>query len=1054
MSTTIYDKVQKMTVALLTVLLIAASQCFPALASSVDLVEVSSAPMERSISARNGMVRVYLSSMGNPSALDLTIRGKYSLSHNDEFLLDGTSVRVSFSSSTGNITLTYSGKTVQVGKRIVFRRHNTSGTNGILISQSREPQNPYPGDLSLESVYQNGSFTLYPIVHVYIENYLYGVLPYEMGNSSPMEALKAQAVAARTYTVRMMEARSSGLYDVKDTTSDQVYRGTPSGNANCVAAIDATKGIVLMHGSSYITTFYSASNGGQTEISRNGTQYAYMKVKDDPFDYANSASTVKKKTLYSDLNHSANPSQLISLLKSKAVASLKRSGYASTSENTQLKTLQNVVAHTPMYPYPSRVYTKIDFTFTVSTQNSSGHSIISTLTETLDIFSEVESMLGMGIQSANNELWSVEKGDGTFVLEARRFGHGMGMSQRGAMQMAKLGYTYDEILGFYFEGCRRKQHSFTNSILNESTSDQEITVEPPADLEEDSFSCKGTVVLSAGVSEVTLRSSPAENASVIGYVANGAIVSVFTSNSTWSQIKYGELIGYVPTSALLITGAPSEAEQQTSIILGLATVKANDYVNLRQSGSTGAKILGTAPAGAKLTVLSSNGSWARVQYKSLVAYVNTNYISMVSAPATGETTEIRKAVVMTESGTGTVNLRKSPSTSAQILNRITVGTVVSVRSEDDAWCFVSTPVGSGYMMSSFLRNENNVPPAEDDETTEPEETVSYAVVSTQQGSLNLRAHSRTDSAVLATIPKGTKLLVKTKGEVWSAVRYGSHNGYVMTCYLSFETDDSIENQQPSDEMVGGLSARVVTPSGSLNLRAQPNLNAQILALIPPDTVVKVLEKGTEWSAVHYRNVRGHVMSRFLLFESDGQNDSSGTEETDDNEYPDLSVPGEADTAYVHTQSGSLNLRRQPSLNSVVLTAIPRNAAVTISARGDEWCAVSYRTYTGFVMTKYLSFSTPSQTPAFDEYRDEPAQGPENVVYRWVNTESGSLNLRRGADANSVILATIPRLTQLDVLSVGSEWCYVSYGLHEGYVMTRYLSETNPALSMQTEANQY
>ena len=112
-----------------------------------------------------------------------------------------------------------------------------------------------------------------------------------MGNSTNIEALKAQAVAARTYTVRMMQNRASGLYDVKDTTSDQVYRGTPSGNANCVAAVDATKGIVLMYGSSYITTYYSASNGGQTEIDRSGGAYAYMKVKDDPFDYANPSST-------------------------------------------------------------------------------------------------------------------------------------------------------------------------------------------------------------------------------------------------------------------------------------------------------------------------------------------------------------------------------------------------------------------------------------------------------------------------------------------------------------------------------------------------------------------------------------------------------------------------------------------------------------------------------------------------------------------------------------------------------------------------------------------
>lgn len=77
------------------------------------------------------------------------------------------------------------------------------------------------------------------------------------------------------------------------------------------------------------------------------------------------------------------------------------------------------------------------------------------MTVTCDIFDELESLLSMGIQSLDNELWSVSKSGSNFVLEARRYGHGMGMSQRGAMYMAKLGYTYDQILGFYYDGCKR-----------------------------------------------------------------------------------------------------------------------------------------------------------------------------------------------------------------------------------------------------------------------------------------------------------------------------------------------------------------------------------------------------------------------------------------------------------------------------------------------------------------------------------------------------------------------------------------------------------------------
>lgn len=137
------------------------------------------------------------------------------------------------------------------------------------------------------------------------------------------------------------------------------------------------------------------------------------------------------------------------------MSKLSSMGYSATQSNTTLQTLKNVTAHTPKYASPSRLYTKMDFTFTVSTQNSAGSSATATVTVTCDIFDELESLLSMGIQSLDNELWSVSKSGSNFVLEARRYGHGMGMSQRGAMYMAKLGYTYDQILGFYYDGCKR-----------------------------------------------------------------------------------------------------------------------------------------------------------------------------------------------------------------------------------------------------------------------------------------------------------------------------------------------------------------------------------------------------------------------------------------------------------------------------------------------------------------------------------------------------------------------------------------------------------------------
>lgn len=1141
-------------------------------ATSVSDVQVASAPLSTRASAMNGMVRVYLSSLGNPSRLDLTVVGNYSISTTGEFISSGSSLTVGFSSSTGAITLTHNGVKTNMGTSFSLRRHSASGTNGIKISQARESNNPYPGDLTFKAVSSGSGYTLYTIANIYIENYLYGVLPYEMGNSTNIEALKAQAVAARTYTVRMMQNRASGLYDVKDTTSDQVYRGTPSGNANCVAAVDATKGIVLMYGSSYITTYYSASNGGQTEIDRSGTAYAYMKVKDDPFDYANPSSTVKKKTVYADLTSSMNSSGLISLLKTKAVSKLSSMGYSATQSNTTLQTLKNVTAHTPKYASPSRLYTKMDFTFTASTQNSAGSSATATVTITCDIFDELESLLSMGIQSLDNELWSVSKSGSNFVLEARRYGHGMGMSQRGAMYMAKLGYTYDQILGFYYDGCKRVQHSFTNTILSADSSEEQVTVEPPADLEEeDTSACKGTVKLVSAGSALAIRSAKSTTASLIGTAGNGAIVDVLSNDGTWCFIRFGSLKGYVPSNALSITGTPTGTEETPTSIIGFATVTASDFVNLREEGSMSARVVSTAPSGAVLTVFSQSGSWAKVQYNATVAYANTGFISAVTSTYPSETVSSGSAVatVSTSDGTGSVNLRASASTGAQVLTQIPSGTQVTVSSDDGSWCVVSYQGMTGYVMSVYIsytgdslepgadgEGDGNDGTGEDGGSGQPDGpedggqtgNVRTAIVTTEYGSLNMRAQASAGSQILTTIPRGALVEVTQEGSIWCGVRYNGISGYSMTCFLTFTDGGSTTPSVPE----GGTTAVVTTQSGSLNLRQQARSGSAILTRIPQYATIAVHERGAEWCHVTYNGVTGYVMTVFLTFQdepmpdlpddSTDEGESGGDADANDPNEPIVTPePGGDDalyavvttvsgslnlrrdalpgspvlaripkgttirideklsawscttyggqtgyvmntyltfhqgkpeisggtTAVVTTVSGSLNLRTEPSLSGGVVARIPQYATVNVQQRGDSWCYVVYNDTIGYVMTTYLTFSGDSaQTPpeggntsgesgsgSGDNSGNTGNAGGNSsgTMTAYVQTASGSLNLREQPGSSYRVLRTIPRGSAVTVLSYGDPWCQVTYGGTEGYVMTSFLRfETQPTLPQEPE----
>lgn len=1092
-------------------------------------VSVVSAPLSRAAAAENGMVRVFLSSLGNPGKLDLTVEGSYTIGGDTaNALRDGDTLCVNFSSATGKLTLVRDGVTRDMGSAFTLTRHSTASGSGLRIAQAKKPGNPYPGDMKFVVQKNGSSYKLFTIASIYIESYLYGVLPYEMGNSAPLEALKAQAVAARTYTLDKMRRRSGSLYDVVDTTNDQVYCGMPSGNANCRAAVDATKGIVAMNSSGLTSTYYTASNGGQTESAANAwnssSEYAYLLVKEDPFDLAAANAQKRTATIYGEFDSESQYVGLKRLLVAKAQEQLRGKGYQTAG--AQVLKITRVVPHTPRYDTPSRLYTQMDFYVTVQAKNQSGVWQNLSLILSCDIFSELESLLSMSINSSKNELWTVAKSGADFVLTARRYGHGIGMSQQGAMQMARQGYTYDQILGFYYTGCKRMQYAFTHTVMSpvsDGGSTVITTTENPAPIQGEDAVCTAVVSLVNAGDQLGIYAQADASARVIGSVPNGAPVKVYAVMAEWCFIRYGRLQGYAQLRGLLVSGdAPPETALKPTEIPQFATVTASGYLNLRAEGSSGAHILGTAPTGAVLSVFSVSGGWAKVQYGALTAYASTDFLKLSAAyPVELVSPGESQAVVTLEDPAQTVNFRKTPSAGAALIDRLPHGTVVTLLKNDGSWCQVTYQGKTGYILADFLKTvQENPQPAPDGaekpdsgrteaavlvdtsvyqgESTEtnvlaniskgesvvvlkqggdwcqvrygevtgyvpaaclridgqsgggaPTDISLYARVTTLSGSLNLRSRPKAGSTILTTIPRQTQIGIISRGEPWSQVRYNGITGYVMTEFLTFEKEN--ESDQP---VSGQWTAMVTTLSGSLNLRREGKSGSEILATIPQNTIIEILERGNQWSKTRYQGVTGYVMNAFLTFSASQMPTPAPTvqptpppgEEATATPAPAATpappaqssepthTPGAtALIATVTTPSGSLNLRESPRSGARILARIPRHTQLTLAAREEQWSLTSYGGFTGYVMNEFLTFSQETPEP-------DGVQTPSPVsVFAWVDTVSGSLNLRSEARSGAKVIRTIPRHGALTVWNRGEKWCLASYEGTTGFVMTQFLS---------------
>ena len=393
-------------------------------------------------------IRVLLTRLNLTNEAWMTLEGRYLArgSNGTEVLLP-VGAQITVFLRNGQLALFHDGLSVNAGTELqLLRQEDGDIEPGIRFNLFA---GVYPGNLTLSV--QDGSIR--PILKLPLEKYLLGVVPYEMSDSFPLEALKVQAICARTYALSRMNQNRSAEWDLVDNTNDQVFRGTPAQNENSSRAIEETAGLVLTYKDKLITAWYSASNGGQTELPGNiwnGKDIpGCFAMTDDLWDAQNPDSTVRTAVLGRD--GSGLSRGMLRLLCQELSPKAELSGrLPEKPEDLKVDAIRSVKLTTPRYASPSRLMTRMEITL---------DAFGGTYDAALDLFPEAVFYLGLSVYGANNEIISVSEDEKGFTLTAGRYGHGVGMSQRGAQYMASEGKkTFKQILDFYYPGVTIKRY--------------------------------------------------------------------------------------------------------------------------------------------------------------------------------------------------------------------------------------------------------------------------------------------------------------------------------------------------------------------------------------------------------------------------------------------------------------------------------------------------------------------------------------------------------------------------------------------------------------------
>jgi len=258
----------------------------------------------------------------------------------------------------------------------------------------------YPGDIEI----WKGTGGLFLINELPLEEYIKNVVSAEVGADWDMEALKVQAVISRTYAMFQKQQNTNPNYDITSSVLHQVYKGS-SENSRISYAVMNTEGEVLIYNGKIIEAFYHSTSGGMTEAPEEvfGKSYPYLRP------VAGSCET----SPYWIWERRIPVEEIEKTLNVSGISGITVSSYTSTG---RVKTLD--VAHS-------------DGTLTVKA-------------------ADLRKMLGWSRLPSTN--FSLSRDTNTFVFDGKGYGHGIGLCQWSALEMARSGMNYREILEYFYPG--------------------------------------------------------------------------------------------------------------------------------------------------------------------------------------------------------------------------------------------------------------------------------------------------------------------------------------------------------------------------------------------------------------------------------------------------------------------------------------------------------------------------------------------------------------------------------------------------------------------------
>ena len=380
---------------------------------------------------------------------------------NDEWILTSESTTKQFLPEAGEIIFASEGGKVKMldneGESFIpsesFVLHSSSDTGTLKIKnvpygvgwwwESKEDR-IYEGELHIYKTEEN-KFEV--VVHLLLEQYLKGVVPYEIGPDSPLEALKAQALAARSEAIIALTSKlySGEHYDLTSDVECQVFSGNGRRTEQSDLAVELTKSLILTENGKPINAYYASNCGGHSELIKNvwGDRPAPQSYTISQFDWEEQSDidlSIEENVrdwIFSNPSSYCNPN-INSNLPEWSQNNFRWKREITFDEVTKMTSKGNELGNL--------------LDIEILERGTSGRAYLAKFIfeeEKIEVKGElkIRQMFSPPLRSS---CFVIDKTETGFAMHGAGWGHGVGMCQSGVITMANKGKSLEQILNHYY----------------------------------------------------------------------------------------------------------------------------------------------------------------------------------------------------------------------------------------------------------------------------------------------------------------------------------------------------------------------------------------------------------------------------------------------------------------------------------------------------------------------------------------------------------------------------------------------------------------------------